>query len=496
MQDETQSRTFGEALWDWLENRNYWRLFLAGPAFLACVGLAAFAVYHFGWRPARAEAQCQKAGGEALAAGQYQRASLAYQSLIRLRGQPEPDSLFRIARCFGELDRRPEAAAMISALAPTNRPGYAPAHLFLARVLLESIGADPRALSVAEAHLRNVLQQESQNTDAHEALGRIYLQVGRWDDARRHLMEVVAVRPETAMLLAVTQRELGDEPGSKAWAGRAVKFFSARTEEALQDDPRARLGWANALAMLKEYEPAAAVLETGREKAGNAVYGPALAQVCGQWALHLGQEQPADRAARLRILERGLEVSSSDPVLLRELARLVRARGAEAEPTRRALVPMLAAGTHAPWLHLCLAALAHQRGDAAEAGIHFKAAYTAAPGIRDLANNLASTLIEEGERDPGLASALMQPLLERYPEHPFYRDTRGQILLRQGQPKAALADLEFALSKLPDKTGTHRALADAYGRLGMTELAAEHARQAEAGGADGSRGRPPRTPKR
>ena len=41
-------------------------------------------------------------------------------------------------------------------------------------------------------------------------------------------------------------------------------------------------------------------------------------------------------------------------------------------------------------------------------------------------------------------------LLERQPANPYYRDTRGQILLRQGRVEEALVDLEFALSRVPD----------------------------------------------
>jgi tetratricopeptide (TPR) repeat protein len=483
MPEELPSRSVGETLWDWLESRNYWRLLLAIPAFLGVAGVAVFAFYHFGWQSERAEAMCVEQGSRAMAAGQMQRASLAYQSRLRLRRSAEPEYLFRIAQCFGELNRRPEAAAMFSVLAPADRAGYVPAHMFLARALLSSGGASPRALELAATHLQKVLQQEAQNTDARELLGRIYLQLGRWDEARKQLIEAVAARPEAALLLAATQRELGDEPGARAWAARAVKYFSDRCEEATGDDPRARLGWANALTVLKDHEAAVAVVETGRQKSDHPSYGPALAQVCGLWATQLRTEKPTDYAGRLLALRQGLEVLPGNPVLLGELARFLRVRGPEAEATRQALTRLLAEGRQAPLLHLCLGTLAQQAGDSARTTLHFKAAYAAAPRLADLANNLASTLAEERDGDLALALAILQPVLASAPENPFYRDTRGQILLKQGEAKAAVADLEFALPKLTDKTGTHRALAEAYGKLGLTELAAENARLAAAGAA-------------
>jgi tetratricopeptide (TPR) repeat protein len=481
------SRTLGEAVWDWFESRNYWRLLLAVPAFLGVAGVAAFAFYHWSWRAERAEGSCVELGGTAITSGQFQRAALAYQSLIRLRGTDDPDYLFRIARCFGELDRRPEAAAMFSTLAPLDRPGHVPAHLFLARALLSTEAPSPHALGQAEVHLQQVLKQEAQNPDARELLGRIYLTLGRWDEARKQLIEVVAKRPEVALQLAVTQKELGDDAGSRAWAGRAVKTFSAQCEEATGENPRARLSWVNALTLLKDYPQAAAVLDTGRQKASSPLYDEALAQVCGLWATQLRTEQPTNRALRLQVLRQGLEAIPGNAVLLGELLRFVRVKGAEAEATRQALNRLLAGGRDAAWLHFCLGCLAQDSGDPAKAAFHLKTAFNAAPALANIANNLAATLGEARPPDLPLALPLMQAVLARDPENAFYRDTRGQLLLKQGDAQAAVADLEAALPKLPDKTATHRALSAAYTKLGRADLAAEHARQADASA-------PPRPP--
>jgi predicted Zn-dependent protease len=78
--------------------------------------------------------------------------------------------------------------------------------------------------------------------------------------------------------------------------------------------------------------------------------------------------------------------------------------------------------------------------------------------------------------DPPRALAIIQPLIEQFPEHPYFRDTRGQILLKMGRYKEATQDLEFALPKLDPraKQHTHRSLAEAYRKLGFADLAAEH----------------------
>lgn len=455
-------------------------MLLAGPAVLAGAGAVWHAVYAANWRPDLAEAAASRIGIEALAMGQYQRASLALQSALRLREAEDQQTLYRLARCFAELGRRPEAAAMLGELAPLERPGYAPAHLFLAQAILQSGGVSPNALAGAETHLRNVLQLEPNNLDAQETLGRVYVQLGRWEQARRQLIEVVASRPDVALPLAMTSRELGDDPAARMWAERAARHFAARTEAAFQDDPRARMSWVGALVQLRDFEAAANALEGGIQKSGPAPYSTALAHVCAQWAEELGRDANSDPSVRIQALQRGLEAAAHDPGLLRELARLVSARGAEAEASRNAWTALLAEGRHVPLLHLLLGGLAHQRGDTAQADVHLRAAHLASTGIGAVANNLASTLIEGPAKEPELALALMAPLLARHPGNAYYRDTRGLILLQLGHTEAALEDLEFALPKLAAPAPTHAALAEAYQRLGRLELAAEHARQAEA----------------
>ena len=81
-----------------------------------------------------------------------------------------------------------------------------------------------------------------------------------------------------------------------------------------------------------------------------------------------------------------------------------------------------------------------------------------------------------------MTDTFLESVLALAPQNPFYRDTRGELWPKQGDAKAAVADLEFSLPRLADKAPTHRALAEAYGKLGLPKKAAEHARLAEAAG--------------
>jgi Tfp pilus assembly protein PilF len=53
------------------------------------------------------------------------------------------------------------------------------------------------------------------------------------------------------------------------------------------------------------------------------------------------------------------------------------------------------------------------------------------------------------------------------------------IYLKLGRYREAIADFEFALPKLQSKAGAHAALAEAYQKLGLKDLAEEHRRRAQ-----------------
>jgi predicted Zn-dependent protease len=80
------------------------------------------------------------------------------------------------------------------------------------------------------------------------------------------------------------------------------------------------------------------------------------------------------------------------------------------------------------------------------------------------------------------ALAIIQSVLTNAPGNPEFRDTRGKILLKLGRYQDAITDLEYALPSLGAAINTHRALAQAYEPLGLSQLVQEHLRLAGAPG--------------
>ena len=107
-----------------------------------------------------------------------------------------------------------------------------------------------------------------------------------------------------------------------------------------------------------------------------------------------------------------------------------------------------------------------------------------APQTPAIANNLAWVLATSEPPDTARALDLSNLAVERSPNDPSFRDTRGRILMKLGRWKDALSDLEAALPGNSDNADLHKALAEVYDRLELPAMAAEHRRLAEKKAAD------------
>ena len=88
-----------------------------------------------------------------------------------------------------------------------------------------------------------------------------------------------------------------------------------------------------------------------------------------------------------------------------------------------------------------------------------------------LLNNIAHAMMTEEAPDLPAALKLANLAVSQMPQHPYLRETRGQILYRLGRYREAIVDLEIA-NAMPELWSTVRpSLADAYDRLGMTDQA-------------------------
>jgi tetratricopeptide (TPR) repeat protein len=463
----------------WLRSRDR-RLFRRGlPALLGFVAWLVFGTCLFLWNSREAGSRYVGIAAKAMATKDFETARIATQRLLGLGHEPRRQHVFDLALSLGGLGRDKDAVSLLGVVAPLDSPGYLPGHLFIAQTLLAKTNATLQEIGFAEQHLKYVIALNPQSLDANELLGRIYLRLGKWDLAQKYLSAIVSSRPQTALLLAAALKAQGDTVEARGWAERAARFHRDKVEAAKLDVPASRLAWADALAMLEDYKGAFTVLEAGWTQYGNKAYLSPMGEVCALWVESLTRNRSSDMATQVALIQRGLEYAPQNETLLKHLIALSHMEGPEAEAARATITRMLTAGNAPAILHFTLAIDAWQHGRPDEARQHFGLAFDSASQLPFVANNMAMILAVGDKPDLPRALAIIQPLLDRFPNNPSFRETRGQILVRLGRWQEGVADLEFALPQLASTRSTHSALAEAYRSLGLRDLAAQHERLAK-----------------
>jgi tetratricopeptide (TPR) repeat protein len=427
------------------------------------------------------EARYLEQAKTALKSKDYAGAMACYDRLAGL-GTDRPDVLYGLALSADGLGQIGRAETIMKALTPADQPGYAPAHLWLARHIMTSPAPGPGARDAVESHLLLALDGELEDPDAaHALLGDVYLSKGpgHYDQAEQHLAKAVKTHPQLRIRLAQLYALRGDKERAQVEGQLAVNYFRARAQADVHDR-LARLGWADATAFLEDFPGAVAILKEGLSVADEPVYRTALGSVFLVWADAVGRDPKADPGDRLALIETGLRYDASNAALLNRLLVALKVGDAKADEARKELEAQLASGRAPASVHFALGLDAWQRGKTDEARLHLERAYQLAPQMPAVANNLAWVLATSEPADLPRALELSNFAVDKAPNDPSCRDTRGRVLMKLGRWKDALDDLEAALRCQQDDADLHKALAEVYERLGSPDMAAEHRRQADA----------------
>ena len=378
-----------------LRSIDVWGLVAAVPALLVGLGVVAVVV----WLRTKA-APTQWYAVEAknrLAAQDYATAFLCYkrvdQAMAQAAKRNDPLTLqqeevrYRMAQTLDAMattlsargDRESavstfsRALTLMRQLVPAGKPGFGPAHLWLAQK--EPIVSAESFRSV-ESHLKAYLQVDPLSAVANQRLGQLYAKIGRLKDAERYL-EAAAQKNQTALIeLAAVQRALGETKASEETATRAREEFSRRAQADTDgSDLEARLLWSESALLLGDFSGAMGVLTDSLKKSDMPQYRQQIASVCVNWANTLtaasrkGAPPPPGAPRAAEILERGLSYAPTSAALYSRLLTLLEVDGdeREKEDARGVLVAIAASEKAIPEVYEGLGkdAFAHGKFDQA-----------------------------------------------------------------------------------------------------------------------------------
>ncbi len=382
--------------------------------------------------------------------------------------------------------------AMLSALAPSDKPGYSVAHFRKAQSLAQEVASRPneKLLSELRWHLENC------NDERSEELMRLwavyYVTVGQPEDAIVPLEKAALVNPRMHFGLA----SLYAEAGNKQAELRHLRAALDAHKEILKDDPllmKDRVTLAQVLLRLKRPEEAEELMLTGVKIHNNPeMQRHAAIFYVKQFEMNR-KEHPNDYMTQFYFLEKSLRHDLGIQEVYQYLIDLYaiieyetedgEEDGEEAKAIRNILLEILAEGKAPALAHFALSSIAKMDGKDGEAFEHLKQAYKQNPNIAAVQNNLAWMYANQEKPDLPRALELSQSALKYFPNDLIFHDTIAMIFMKQEKYQDAIAEYEFILSKskapLKNKLEIFKNLATCYNKLGLRALANKYAEKAQ-----------------
>jgi tetratricopeptide (TPR) repeat protein len=466
------------AQWAWWRARSWIYLTQGLPALAAGIAVVVLLTMYLTLPAHEIEARYQDRAAAASKAKEFAIALVCYERLAAL-GKDRPGNLYEMAIALEAQGQPVRAQDIMNQIAQADQNGYGPAHQWQAIRHWRSLG-NPKDRKLAEAHLISALEAGIPDPDAaHGLLGELYLQSGKPEKAEPHLERAVKTRPHVRLRYAQALAAQGKKARASDEGKLAASYFRTRAQADVKDK-FTRVAWAECVTFLEEFPQALAILADGYHLSNDADYKLAMARVYLAWHFQVVASAPDEIATQWSLLEQGLQLDSANVRLLDRLVFLMGKGGDDADKARAVMHKVLAKGEATGTAHFLLGMDAWQRGEKAQAEIHWERGYQLSPNLPVLANNLAWLLAHAANGDPLRALQMIDQVIEKFPQEPSYRDTRAHVCMKLARWREALVELEWVQQRVPNSPTVHSDLAEVYGQLGMKELAVEHRRLADA----------------
>lgn len=470
----------------WLATRRPRELLLAAPALVFALPFAFVAVQGAMLGKGDIAERYKIAVRDAADAGDYQKVELYERKLAQL-GIDTRRTDYRTAIKLADDGDLGDAYERMKRLAPLDKPGYAPAHIWIAQGLVSgkltseeepAVATDPQAaFTLAEQHLDQL--EELEFTSSGLSLLRAYVLAltGREQDAIE-LLEPYAKDPGPAAVMRLRLlAQARDLPAAREQARVVVEMTSDRKwrDTAQADDFES---WALAAELRGDADQMEASLNAW-VKAQPDDDKPRLlfAKYRSEQAMRLLAAPTTAPEKTAEVIVDAVRLGAPDAWTNDTIARIVQQRSSS-RYLRRVWELLTEAPDTPASLMTSMATSAAAQGDIVTARAAFSHAIEREDASPIVWNNYAWTLLQQPDPDPTAALEAVKRALEKAPNDFRFRETRGQALLALGRWADAIADLEYALNGLPDAVDVHRSLAKAYDATSQPQLAEIHRRQA------------------
>jgi predicted Zn-dependent protease len=458
---------------NWLVSRPYMSLFAAAPAIACGAGIATVFLFSTNRDTSKRASNYRIVFDEAVRSNDLATASIAIGSLID--SSPENPDLQYYQAVVEHLQGKTEAAEEhMQALVRERKHGRAAMWLLSKTCDLQSLtqwskDEHSRFRELIEIGLSNL---DEENLLSAKVLMFSYLaEIGALGEASRYLSEVVPARPELSLAAATLCRSQHDAVGKAKYALIAERYFEAELSKQPRD-VNTRINLARALMIQQKFEAAAKLLNDGYRLTGDRRLTTVVGEALVIWSDHLGENDSDSKnlVKRLQILSAAVKLAPEDVAVSKAIMLLLtecrRNQSAKVIKLREEIL----SGTDAVSSEFIRGTLALLDGKLAKGKSHLELAAQHEPGIPAILNNLAVAISASEGGDLEQALTFANTAVEKLPKHPYFLETRGQILLKLRRPQDAILDLEVALQAEELRPAIYPSLARAYEELGSSNM--------------------------
>ena len=300
--------------------------------------------------------------------------------------------------------------------------------------------------------------------------------IGASAEAIVNLESVAIENKELLLVTASLHDQLKNKESANVWAVRAEAYYRNKLLS-VPTDVDARMNLAKALLIQGRAEDVATTLSDGFRITKDPQLSIAGGEALAGWANQIQASQPVTEEnllKRLQLVTRAVELAPQNHVVLESLINTALQCTDSANPKVAEMRASLLGKVDADKLHFIQGTVELLKGNYEEADTHLQLAAASTSNIPGVLNNLAVVLSQKKDPDLKRALALANAALKNAPDHPYLRETRGQILLKMKEYHEAIPDLEFALSAKELEVPIHLSLATAYEAIGLLEVAQKH----------------------
>lgn len=432
---------------------------------------------------------------QALEDGRYETAELFAEKMIQLAPPHDVEARFHFATVEAIRGNVHSTRIIMQQLAPADSAGYAPAHLWQARDLLQTLEKpDDIQSQVIRHHLQIALDDLPDQREPRFLLVSLNQKLGDYGAAIVSLEKIIDDDPSLHFLLAGMYREVQDRQKAALHYEAAAHYFRM----ALASDPRLidpRINLGECYVRLLRFEEAEQNFNKGinlYRQSSDQQSRMRLAQSFSAMCIAEYQRRVSGNAKGPRhmmsldvdFLGKALEYDAGNETAIKTLMAFASLSASESREIKEMTLNLLAKGAEQPVLDLILGVLNLQLDETDAASLHFRNARSRDQGIVMVLDNLAWGFMNASPPQwpqaldySTIAVELTTPDSSIYPH---LAGTRGQLYAKLEQWESAYRDLSIAMQVAGDPTETHQLLATVCRKLGREAEAEEHERLATA----------------